>query len=78
MSNLTLPAYKEEEFNENLRKQIELDGEEHRITLYLPNHNEGARLESVEIDDGAIIEQHEFDHKILFVGDSITQGWDST
>jgi len=71
-------AYKEEEFNENLRKQIELDGEEHRITLYLPNHNEGARLESVEIDDGAIIEQHEFDHKILFVGDSITQGWDST
>ena len=67
----------EEDFVRDLKKTIELDGQEHRITLYLPAHSIGI-LESVEIDDNASIKSHKFDCKILFIGDSITQGWDST
>jgi len=60
-----------------LLKEIALDGKEHRITLYLPAHEVGI-LESVEIEDNAMFLPHKFDCKILFIGDSITQGWDST
>ena len=51
--------------------------EEYRVTLHLPSHKEGA-LSLVEIDDGAYVRRHEFDRKMLMIGDSITQGWDST
>ena len=70
-------VFVEDDFSSEKRKMIQLDGKEHRITLYLPAHSIGA-LESVEIDDNAGIRAHEFDCKILFLGDSITQGWDST
>lgn len=70
-------VFVEEDFSSERKKMIQLDGEEHRITLYLPAHSIGV-LESVEIDDDASIRAHEFDCKILFLGDSITQGWDST
>ena len=63
-------------FASGRKKQISLDGEEHRITLYLPAHSKGV-LESVELEDGATIIRHKYDCKILFIGDSITQGWDS-
>ena len=48
------------------------------MTLYLPSHGTGGVLSYVELDDGARITPHRFDRKMLFVGDSITQGWDST
>ena len=52
----------------------ELD--EARVTLVFPSHSEGI-LKSVELDDGAYFTPHKYDTKILFIGDSITQGWDS-
>lgn len=45
-----------------------------RVTLYFPAHEVGV-LEWMELDDGATVTPHRFDRKILFVGDSITQGW---
>ena len=50
--------------------------EEARVTLVFPSHSVGT-LSFVEIDDGAYIKPHEFDRKILFIGDSITQGHNS-
>ena len=52
------------------------DGKEHRVTLHLPSHVIGG-FASVEIEDGATAKRHVFDRKILFIGDSITQGWNS-
>lgn len=48
-----------------------------RVTLIFPSHFIGGVLKAVSLDDGAYIKPHVFDKKILFVGDSITQGWDS-
>jgi len=48
-----------------------------RVTLIFPSHFAGCVLKSVMLDDGATIKPHKFDRKILFIGDSITQGWDS-
>ena len=47
-----------------------------RVTLVFPSHSIGV-LEFVELDDGATLVPHTFDRKILFLGDSITQGWNS-
>lgn len=49
---------------------------ENRVTLVFPSHGVGI-LRSISVDDGAYVCPHEFDKKILFIGDSITQGWDS-
>ena len=46
------------------------------ITIYFPAHKHG-RFNSLELDDGAYVRPHSFDKKILFLGDSITQGWDT-
>ncbi len=59
-----------------MKQSVELDEGEHRITLVFPSHTVGV-LEEVCLDDGASLKCHEFDCKILFVGDSITQGWNS-
>lgn len=45
-----------------------------RVSLYLPCHSIGI-LTYVELEDGARIEPHRFKRKMLFLGDSITQGW---
>ena len=52
------------------------EADEIRVTLVFPSHSIGV-LEYVELDDGATVVPHEFDRKLLFLGDSITQGWDS-
>ena len=49
---------------------------ENRMTLVLPSHEPGA-LYSVELDDGATLTPHALGKKILFIGDSITQGWEA-
>lgn len=51
--------------------------ENNRITLFFPAHGVPGVLSYVELDDGASVTPHEFDVKMLFIGDSITQGWDS-
>ena len=61
---------------------VRLDGvfgevlEEAHVTVYFPSHGIGV-LKSLELDDGAYVTPHEFDRKILFMGDSITQGWEA-
>lgn len=50
---------------------------EKRVTLYFPSHDCGGVLQSLELDDGATVTPHKFDLKMLFIGDSITQGWAS-
>jgi len=49
-----------------------------RITLIFPSHDssEGI-LSGVELNDGAAVAPHKYDEKFLFLGDSITQGWNS-
>ena len=59
-----------------MKQFIDIDGKEHRITLVFPSHTVGV-LEEIAIDDGAYIKHHTYDRKILFVGDSITQGWNT-
>jgi hypothetical protein len=51
--------------------------EESRITLYFPSHDVPGVLSYVELDDGATLCPHKFDMKFFFIGDSITQGWNS-
>lgn len=55
---------------------IELEGE-NRVTLILPAHGIPGVISSIELDDGAWVKPHSFDKKLLFIGDSITQGWQS-
>jgi lysophospholipase L1-like esterase len=49
---------------------------EARVTLCLPSHSIGS-LRTVELEGGERIRPHAFDRKFLFLGDSITQGWET-
>ena len=51
--------------------------EKRRVTIAFPCHGSPGSIASVELDDGASFAPHVFDRKLLFIGDSITQGWDS-
>lgn len=46
-----------------------------RVTVYFPAHDHAGMLKQLSLDDGAYVRAHRFDRKILFMGDSITQGW---
>jgi hypothetical protein len=50
--------------------------ESYRVTLCFPSHGIGV-LESFELDDGATFTAPEYGIKMLMIGDSITQGWNS-
>ena len=45
-----------------------------RVTIYFPRGNDSVVLPVLELDDGSYVKPHEFDHKFLFLGDSITAG----
>ena len=47
-----------------------------RVTVVFPRHSVGF-IESLELDNGATAAPIEYNKKILFIGDSITQGWNS-
>lgn len=51
--------------------------EELQVTLTFPSHDDPGVLELLELDDGAYVKPCTYDRKILFYGDSITQGWAS-
>ena len=59
-----------------LTDPIGRDKDEFRVTLVFPSHSIGS-LEYVELDDGAYLKAPEYKTKILFIGDSITQGHNS-
>lgn len=48
-----------------------------RVTLYLPCHGISGVIQRVELTDGTVCERPTYPVKMLFFGDSITQGWDS-
>ena len=50
---------------------------ENRVTFVLPSHNVPGLLKAVELKDASVFKAHEFDTKIIFIGDSITQGYDA-
>ena len=62
---------------ENRAFTADLPVGEHRVTVVLPSHLEPGRIRSVELEDGASLEPWSYDEKILFLGDSITQGWNA-
>lgn len=52
------------------------EGDKH-VTICLPSHNVGY-FRNVFLDEGSYACPHAFDKKILFIGDSITQGYTAT
>lgn len=50
-------------------------GEENRITIIFPCHDTLGILKYLELDDGATLRPYKYSMKMLFIGDSITQGW---
>lgn len=50
---------------------------ENRVTFVMPSHNVVGTLREVELVDATKCEPHKFDTKIIFMGDSITQGWNA-
>ena len=63
--------------NEDTLVYISNNEKLHRVTIHLPCHDMIAGIKLLEIADGAVARPHEFDRKFLFLGDSITQGWNS-
>ncbi len=57
--------------------QILLPAGENRVTLVFSSHNPFCVLKELSVDDGAYIKPHCYDRKLLFIGDSITQGWNA-
>lgn len=56
---------------------VSKDEKLHRVTIHLPCHDVIAGIKLLEIADDAVARPHVFDRKFLFLGDSITQGWNS-
>lgn len=49
-----------------------------RVTVYLPAHGAPAPvLRDLCVEDGSVLLPHRFDRRLLFIGDSLTQGWKS-
>ncbi len=60
-----------------VRNQILLPkNEENHVTIYLPSHGVG-KIESIEVADRSVVSPCIYDLKMLMIGDSITQGWNS-
>ena len=49
---------------------------EYRVTLVLPSHDFGI-LQWIELEGATTVTKHAYDRKMLFIGDSITQGWNT-
>lgn len=61
----------------SFRFDLKNNGESSHVVLVLPCHDNGGVITSISIKEGASIIPHTFDKKILFLGDSITQGWEA-
>lgn len=62
---------------DSFRVQLGKPGEMKHLVFSLPSHIPPARVCGVTLADGAKLQPHKFDRKLLFLGDSITQGWNS-
>ena len=63
---------------ETFYKELDNSKGENRLTLIFPSHESGV-IDEVSISEGATYSRykHTFGKKILIIGDSITQGWDT-
>ncbi len=63
---------------ETFYKELDTSEGENRLTLIFPSHEAGV-IDEVALSEGAKYSRykHTFGKKILFIGDSITQGWDT-
>lgn len=50
---------------------------EHRVTLIFPSHNTEGVLGALYLSGETVLIPHHYSRKFLFLGDSITQGWNS-
>ena len=53
------------------------EGGEHRVTLVFPSHGDAGRIAGVSVADGSSVRPVFFRRRFLFLGDSITQGWNA-
>ncbi len=56
------------------RGEVNPEGKRIRLSLVFPARSRGV-IEYVEVDDGSEVTPYSYSGKILFLGDSITQGW---
>ena len=63
---------------ETFYKELDTTNGENRLTLIFPSHESGVITEvALSADASARRYAHTFGKKIFFIGDSITQGWDT-
>ncbi len=55
---------------------VALEAGEHRLTIVLPSHDRGC-IVSVWLEKASFVQAHSYSKKLVFHGDSITQGFDS-
>lgn len=48
-----------------------------RVTVYFPAHDEQGVIDYFEVKNATFIEPYKHSIKVLFIGDSITQGWEA-
>ena len=60
-------------FTINLDNGCELN----HVVVFFPSHFESGGIKSVEVADCAIVKRNKFDNRFLFMGDSITQGYNA-
>ena len=53
--------------------ELPTDVSDNRVTLVFPSHHVGS-IREVELEEATYVKRHAFDRKMLFIGDSITQG----
>ena len=66
------------EAGEVFTKELDVTNGKNRLTLIFPSHEAGV-ISDVALSEGAsyVRYNHSYGKKILFIGDSITQGWDT-
>jgi lysophospholipase L1-like esterase len=72
-----LTDYRSAIADEDTLIDVSRDEKLHRVTIHLPCHDVIAGIKLLEIEDTCVVRPHEFARKFLFLGDSITQGWNS-
>lgn len=63
--------------NDSFEAPLPASDKPNRVTIYLPCHGRGGVIREIELTNASTVERCAYDCKMLFLGDSITQGWES-
>ena len=66
---------KEKRVNIPLKDTVGNSYDKVRVTVYFPSHDEPGVIDYFEVKKATFIEPYKHSVKVLFIGDSITQGW---